>query len=97
MFGLFASSSVSSRITRGAIRFIQTDDPNEWTNLAGNPEYDSLKRKCAAQLPKEEAPQITSGREFYNVADAVSPIKNVQSYKQYVKKYKELGLKPLLE
>ena len=29
-------------------------DPYEWTNLATNPEYDSLKAKLAEWLPKEE-------------------------------------------
>ena len=32
-------------------------DPYEWTNLASNPEYDPLKAKLAAWLPKEEVPE----------------------------------------
>ena len=75
----------------------ESEDPNEWTNLAGNPEYKSLKEKFAQHLPTEEAPQVSTGRELYNVADADSPTKNIQSYKRYVKKYKELGLQPPLD
>lgn len=77
--------------------YSETEDPNEWTNLAGNPEYASLKKKFAARLPKHEAPQVVSGRELYNVADADSPKKNIQSYKRYVKQYKEAGLQPPLD
>jgi arylsulfatase A-like enzyme len=75
----------------------EDDDPNEWTNLAGNPEYKSLKQKFAKQLPTEEAPQVTSGRELYNVADADSPTKNIQAYRRYVKQYKQEGLQPPLD
>ena len=30
-------------------------DPNEWTNLAGNPEYDAVKAQLAKWLPKTDA------------------------------------------
>jgi arylsulfatase A-like enzyme len=75
----------------------ESDDPNEWTNLAGNPEYDSLKKKFAAQLPEEEVPQVTSGRELYNVADADKPMENINAYKRYVKEFKAAGLQPPLD
>lgn len=75
----------------------ESEDPNEWTNLAGNPEYKSLMEKFARQLPSEEAPQVTSGRELYNVADADDPQRNINAYKRDVKKYKELGLQPPLD
>ncbi|QDT60548.1 Choline-sulfatase [Stieleria bergensis] len=46
-------------------------DPQEWTNLASNPEYAAMKHELAQQwLPKSEAPQVISGRELYNVWDA---------------------------
>ena len=48
-------------------------------------------------LPKTEAPQVTSGRELYNVADADQPAKNVRSYQRYVKQYKKEGLQPSLD
>ncbi|MEM9158476.1 MAG: sulfatase [Verrucomicrobiota bacterium] len=50
------------------------EDPQEWTNLASNPEYDSMKRSLASKwLPKKEAPQVSTGRELYNVWDADKP------------------------
>jgi arylsulfatase A-like enzyme len=32
------------------------EDPNEWTNLAGNSEYDEIKQRLAQYLPKHNAP-----------------------------------------
>ena len=37
-------------------------DPYEWTNLATNPEYDTLKAKLAAWLPKEEVEQVKNAK-----------------------------------
>ena len=31
-------------------------DPNEWTNLAGNPEFTDIKKKLNAKFPKTNAP-----------------------------------------
>jgi hypothetical protein len=74
------------------------EDPNEWTNLADNPEYASMIQELADKwLPKTEAPQVTSGRELYNVADADQPAKNVRSYQRYVKQFKKEGLQPPLD
>ena len=75
----------------------QSEDPNEWTNLAENPKYDALKKKFAKWLPTEEAPQVKSGRELYNVADADSPTRNIEYYKNNVKQYKKAGLQPPLD
>ena len=73
-------------------------DPYEWTNLANDPDYAPMMQNLAQKwLPKQEAPQVTSGRELYNVADADQPIKNVQSYQRFVKQYKKLGLQPPLD
>lgn len=37
-------------------------DPNEWTNLAGNPAYDQARRRLARWLPKTDAPEaLTKG------------------------------------
>lgn len=33
-------------------------DPNEWTNLALNPEYEAVKRAIAKWLPKKSAPEL---------------------------------------
>ena len=49
-------------------------DPNEWNNLAKDPEYSSLKQEFKEKwIPQNEAPQVTSGRELYNVLDADKP------------------------
>ena len=77
--------------------YLQTNDPHEWTNLAENSAYDRVKKQFSKWLPTEEAPQVASGRELYNVADADRPKKNIQSYKRYVKQYKEAGLNPPLD
>jgi arylsulfatase A-like enzyme len=33
-----------------------TEDPHEWTNLAGNPDYDAARKRLANWLPKIDAP-----------------------------------------
>jgi arylsulfatase A-like enzyme len=63
-------------------------DPNEWNNLADNPEYKELKESFQKWLPQAEAPQVESGRELYNVADADDPQRNINNYNGYVEKYK---------
>jgi arylsulfatase A-like enzyme len=73
-----------------------SDDPNEWTNLAGEAGYRTLIDKLAEFMPKTEAPQVTSGRALYNVADADEPERNIRSYQNLARKYKELGLQPPL-
>ncbi len=35
-----------------------TNDPDEFTNLAGNENYDSLKKKLSAHLPKVNAASL---------------------------------------
>jgi arylsulfatase A-like enzyme len=77
--------------------YSETDDPNEWTNLANNPKYVAVKNELAKWLPEREAAQVTTGIELYNVADADSPTKAIQSYHQNVKKYKALNLQPSLD
>jgi len=37
-------------------------DPYEWTNQANNPEYDTLKKKLASWLPKEEVEQVKNAK-----------------------------------
>ncbi|VGO18995.1 sulfatase [Pontiella sulfatireligans] len=49
-------------------------DPQEWTNLAGNPEYETMKKKLAAEwLPKQEAPKVLSGKKLDRAWDADCP------------------------
>ncbi len=39
-----------------------TEDPNEWTNLANEPAYASVKARLAAALPAEEVPPVPDNR-----------------------------------
>ena len=76
----------------------ESKDPNEWTNLASNPEYSAMKKELAERwLPKTEAPQVTSGIKLNKAADADSPKKAISNYKSQVKKFNELKLQPPLE
>jgi arylsulfatase A-like enzyme len=53
--------------------YSHSKDADEWTNLAGNPEYDSVKKRLSVILPKTEAPLVEEGMEFRNVVDADAP------------------------
>lgn len=39
------------------------NDPMEWTNLAGKPEHESVKKRLAVWLPKTDAPDAPSDRK----------------------------------
>ena len=68
----------------------KTQDSNEWSNLANNPEYASLKQDFAEKwLPKKEAPQVKTGIKLYNVADADRPDRVIQSYKRHYKTFQK--------
>jgi len=49
------------------------DDPDEWTNLAGNQKYAAVKQGLAEGLPKVEAPLIREGISLWNLVDADKP------------------------
>ena len=36
-------------------------DPNEWDNIAGNPQYDEVKAKLSAEIPAKTAVSIKVG------------------------------------
>ena len=75
----------------------QSNDSNEWNNLASNPEFKPLMESFQnSWLPKSEKPQVRSGIKLYNVSDADNPTKNINSYKRLVKDYQSSGLKPPL-
>ena len=40
------------------------NDPHEWTNLAEDPKFDSIKQKLAKWLPKSDAPSALSKRDY---------------------------------
>lgn len=48
-------------------------DPQEWDNLASDPNCAGKKAELAALLPKEEAPLVLSGKALHNVVDADKP------------------------
>jgi len=70
----------------------QNCDPNEWKNLASKPEYKEIKESFKKWLPKTEAPQVKTGIELYNVADADNPTKNINYYNRQVQDYKNIIL-----
>lgn len=73
-------------------------DTNEWTNLANEPKYEYLKKELGDKwLPKKEAPQVTSGRELYNVYDADNSDKAIDLFLSKSKEYKQLNLQPPLD
>ena len=44
-----------------------TKDPDEWTNLAANPEYADAKLRLAAHLPQQEVPIVMEGLEEWSI------------------------------
>lgn len=52
-------------------------DPDEWNNLAGNPEYAAVKERLARTLPATEAPLVLDGvAEWSITTSADKPEKN---------------------
>lgn len=47
----------------------QTDDPENFTNLASNPEYDTVKKELSAWLPKSDAKTHPTGNGKRNWQD----------------------------
>ena len=73
-------------------------DPNEWTNLAGDPTHATLIKQLADKwLPKHEAPLVKSGLKLDRVADADNPTKAIKSFKSDVKKFDQLNVQPPLK
>lgn len=71
-------------------------DFNEWTNLADRPRYSALKQELAKWLPGFEAPQVATGIDYYEVADADAPERKILTFKEAVRKYNEEKLLPPL-
>ena len=63
---LLSSLSVSevtgSAIDRPNVLFIAIDDPHEWTNLAGDPQYRTVIEKHRCWLPKHDAEAVAEMR-----------------------------------
>jgi len=47
--------------------YSHANDPDEWTNLAKNPEYDAVKKRLAAHLPEKEVPTVMEGLEGWSI------------------------------
>jgi arylsulfatase A-like enzyme len=44
-----------------------TKDPDEWTNLAANPEYADVKKRLLEKLPQQEVPIVMDGLEGWSI------------------------------
>lgn len=56
-------------------------DPQEWTNLADDPDHENVKQRLAQSLPQNEAPLHQQGIGLWNVIDADRPEK-LKSFQQ---------------
>lgn len=58
-------------------------DPDEWTNLAGNPEFMEVKKRLATAIPTIEVPLVTEGLEAWSVpVSADNPLEKKAKKKQ---------------
>jgi arylsulfatase A-like enzyme len=48
------------------------NDPHEWTNLAEDPKFDSIKRKLTKWLPRSDAPPALSKSAYHFDPDSYS-------------------------
>ena len=58
-------------------------DPNHWTNLAKDSEFDAVKSELAAYLPQNEAPLDTAGYAPWSLVGADVPEKVEQAKKNW--------------
>lgn len=57
--------------------YFHTEDPDEWSNLAGLPGYEGVKERLAAFLPQQEAPINMEGLEAWSIPfSADKPLEN---------------------
>jgi len=47
--------------------YAHAKDPDEWTNVADNPEYAAVKARLAKALPQNEAPLVTEGAAEWSI------------------------------
>lgn len=50
-----------------------TNDENEWSNLADDPRFATVKNSLARHLPNKESPLVKEGISLWNVVDADKP------------------------
>ncbi len=65
-------------------------DPQEWENLAQNPQFNGIKSGLKGYLPASEAPLVMKGKALHNVVDADQP--SLDNFKKVWKKMQENGM-----
>ncbi len=73
-----------------------SSDPQEWNNLADNPQHVGQKKSLAAHLPADEAALVTGGIALWNVTDADRPERLKKFQQQQWPEWKR-KLKPSIE
>lgn len=73
-----------------------TVDPQEWKNLADDPQHAKQKARLAAYVPKDEAKLVRGGIALWNVTDADRP-ERLEKYKNEQWPEWKRKLKPALE
>jgi len=72
--GNYSVRTKSYRYTRyfdgGEELYNHNNDPNEWTNLANNPNYESLKNDLKGHLPKEEKEMVSDYLSIWSIEGA---------------------------
>ena len=71
-------------------------DPQEWNNLAEDPNYASTKKELSVFLPKDEAALVKQGVALWNVTDADRPHRLKTFKEEQWPQWKE-KLKPAIE
>ena len=72
-------------------------DPQEWDNLANKDEHLKRKNALAKFLPKNESPQIVTGRSLWNVIDADQPSDKLEKFKNKTWPAFKKKLRPAIE
>ncbi|MDG1873104.1 MAG: sulfatase [Mariniblastus sp.] len=73
-----------------------SSDPQEWNNLAADLTHQARIKEMATFLPKNEAPQVVTGRSLWNVIDADQP-KKLKTFKNQTWPQMKEKLRPAIE
>ena len=63
------------------------NDPEEWTNLAGDPRYASVKRRLAAHIPEKPAPLVRTSEKLQ--AHHIPPFRSKSDYQEWLENGKD--------
>ena len=66
------------------------NDPQEWENLAENPQYNQIKNEMKKYLPHNEVPLVLQGKALHNVVDADQP--SLDNFKKLWEKMQANGM-----